>query len=158
MACTEDSTRIYLIFNLNGSTLPIGRYTLGTFQEMQPNIQLTKAILSDPAGKNVITSVYNNGSPLIPTEYYLNQNYPNPFNSTTTIEFGLPEKTDVTITIYNVLGQLVREYRLGEMNPGRYKIQWDGRNQMGNIVASGVYFYRMHTPQFTKVRKLVLIK
>jgi hypothetical protein len=154
----EDSTRIYLIFNLNGSTLPIGRYTLGTFQEMQPNIQLTKAILSDPAGKNVITSVYNNGSPLIPTEYYLNQNYPNPFNSTTTIEFGLPEKTDVTIAIYNVLGQLVREYRLGEMNPGRYKIQWDGRNQMGNIVASGVYFYRMHTPQFTKVRKLVLIK
>jgi subtilisin family serine protease len=153
-----DSTRIYLIFNLNGSTLPIGRYTLGTFQEMQPNIQLTKAILSDPTGKNVITSVYNNGSPLIPTEYYLNQNYPNPFNSTTTIEFGLPEKTDVTITIYNVLGQLVREYRLGEMNPGRYKIQWDGRNQMGNIVASGVYFYRMHTPQFTKVRKLVLIK
>ncbi len=153
-----DTSRIYLIFNINGKTLPPGHYILGTFQNINQNIHLVGAILSDPRGNSVATKVINDGEPLIPTEYYLRQNYPNPFNSSTIIQFGLPERAEVKIVIYNILGQKVRTFNLGVMDAGRHQIIWDGRNEAGNIVASGVYFYQMRTAKFTQAKKLLFLK
>ena len=80
----------------------------------------------------------------IPSKYQLHQNYPNPFNPTTTIEYDIPEVSTVNIEIYNITGQRVRHLiRSKAEEPGYKKIIWDGRNDYGNTVASGVYFCRV---------------
>jgi hypothetical protein len=94
----------------------------------------------------------------VPKTYDLTQNCPNPFNPTTTIQYQLPERTHVRLTIYNVMGQRVRVL-VDEPKPqGRYKVMWDGRNDAGEAVASGVYFYRMTTQGFEMTKKMVLLR
>jgi hypothetical protein len=89
----------------------------------------------------------------------LAQNVPNPFNPTTAIEFSVKERAPVTLTIYNVRGQRVKTLVNDTRAPGvTHRIQWDGRNDAGQQVASGVYFYRLVTKGFVKTRKMVLLK
>ena len=76
----------------------------------------------------------------------------------TRIQFGVPAQTKAKIVLYNVLGQKVRTYDLGERAPGRYDIMWDGMNERGKTVSSGIYFYRFESDKFTQTKKLVLIK
>ncbi len=153
-----DSSRTFILFSMSGATTPIGQHTLGTFQGINSGISITEAIISNSQGHNIVTSVYDNGVPLIPTEYYLYQNYPNPFNASTKIQYGLPERSEVKIYIYNILGQQVKMFELGEINAGRHEVLWEGKNNSDNTVASGIYFYRFVTPKYTQVKKLVLIK
>jgi hypothetical protein len=153
-----DSSRTFILFSMSGAAVPIGQHTLGTFQRIHSGISITEAIISNSQGQNIVTSVYDNGVPLIPTEYYLYQNYPNPFNASTKIQYGLPERSEVKIYIYNILGQQVKMFELGEIDAGRHEVLWEGTNHSGNIVASGIYFYRFVTPKYTQVKKLVLIK
>jgi len=90
------------------------------------------------------TEVENNLSQSIPDKYQVHQNYPNPFNPTTTIEYDIPELSTVNIEIYNMTGQRVRHLIKSKMDkPGYQKIIWDARNDNGNKVASGAYFYRV---------------
>jgi hypothetical protein len=89
----------------------------------------------------------------VPTEYALYQNYPNPFNPTTTIEFDIPEKTNVKLVIYDILGREVETLIDKELEPGKYKINFTATN-----LPSGVYFYTLKTPKFTKTNKMLLIK
>ena len=90
------------------------------------------------------TNIENNLSEGIPCKYQLHQNYPNPFNPTTTIEYDIPELSTVNIEIYNITGQRVRHLIKSKMDePGYKEIVWDGRNDNGNIVTSGAYFYRV---------------
>jgi flagellar hook assembly protein FlgD len=102
--------------------------------------------------------VFDNGKPLIPTEYSLEQNFPNPFNLSTQIQYAIPEKTRGKIVIYNLLGQKVRTFDLGERAPGRYTMTWDGKNEVGTVVSSGVYFYRFETDKFKQTKKLMMLK
>jgi hypothetical protein len=153
-----DSARVFVIYNLKGTTLGNGTYTLGRFSTLPPLASLTEGVVADAQGKNIVTSIYENGQPLIPQVYYLNQNFPNPFNMSTRIQFGVPAQTKVKIVLYNVLGQKVRTYDLGERVPGRYDITWDGMNERGKAVSSGIYFYRFESDKFTQTKKLVLIK
>jgi subtilisin family serine protease len=153
-----DSARVFVIYNLKGTTLGNGTYTLGRFSTLPPLVSLTEGVVADAQGKNIVTSIYENGQPLIPQVYYLNQNFPNPFNMSTRIQFGVPAQTKVKIVLYNVLGQKVRTYDLGERAPGRYDITWDGMNERGKAVSSGIYFYRFESDKFTQTKKLVLIK
>ncbi len=96
---------------------------------------------------------------LIPTEYELSSNFPNPFNPATTIRFGLPKKDKVTLTIYNVLGQkIITLLDKESRKAGYHAAVWDGRHQNGNRVASGVYIYHLKTDNFSKSRKMMLIK
>jgi hypothetical protein len=88
----------------------------------------------------------------------LAQNYPNPFNPTTTIKFDLKEKGPVTLKIYNVAGQLVRTLVDDVRDAAAYSIAWDGRNNTGSKVASGIYFYKMETKGFSETRKMVLLR
>ncbi len=94
----------------------------------------------------------------IPVKYALMQNYPNPFNPTTTISFNLPEKANVSLKIYNVAGQLIKTLTDQNWEAGEHKIAWNGTNDLGSNVASGVYFYKIETPSFQSTKKMVLLK
>jgi len=85
--------------------------------------------------------------------FALYQNYPNPFNSSTTIEFDIPERTNVKLVVYDILGREVETLIDKELEPGKYKVNFDATN-----LPSGVYFYTLRTPKFTKTNKMVLIK
>ena len=95
---------------------------------------------------------------VIPTVNFLGSNYPNPFNPTTTIQFGLKEAQNVKITIYNTRGQTVKHLVNGVMPAGTHKIVWDGRDNNNQGIASGMYFYRMETPDYSKTNKAILMK
>jgi hypothetical protein len=90
---------------------------------------------------------------LIPAEYALEQNYPNPFNPATTIKFSIPEATNVTLSIYNTLGEKVTELVNTKLEAGNYSYQWDAGN-----IATGMYIYELRTDKFVSVKKMVLLK
>jgi flagellar hook assembly protein FlgD len=89
----------------------------------------------------------------VPVTYNLEQNYPNPFNPSTTIKFSLPEATNVTLKIYNTLGQKVAEVVNTNLEAGWYSYQWDAGN-----VATGIYIYELRTNKFVSVKKMLLLK
>ncbi|MCY3683296.1 MAG: T9SS type A sorting domain-containing protein [Gemmatimonadetes bacterium] len=94
-----------------------------------------------------------------PTEFALLQNFPNPFNPDTTIGYELAESADVTLQIYNVVGQVVRTLIAAESQSiGRYQVRWDGMDDRGMPVSSGIYFYQISAGKFQDVRKLMLLK
>ena len=98
-----------------------------------------------------------------PTQNQLLQNYPNPFNPETWIPYQLSEDSQVSVSIYDTTGQLVRTLSLGFQSAGFYNSQrraayWDGRNTLGERVASGIYFYQLTTPSFQQTRRLVIVK
>ena len=95
-----------------------------------------------------------------PREFALHQNFPNPFNPDTTIKYDLAESADITLQIYNVLGQVVRTLVASEaQNAGRYQIRWNGMDDRGVPVSSGVYFYQISAEgKFQQVQKLMLLK
>lgn len=95
---------------------------------------------------------------LIPEKYELAQNYPNPFNPTTQIEFMMPEAQTVKLVIYNLIGQEVKTLVNSKLNAGKHIYQWNGTNRAGEVLSSGIYFYRLETPEFTKTRKMIYIR
>jgi hypothetical protein len=94
----------------------------------------------------------------IPVEYALEQNYPNPFNPETNIEFSLPKEQDVSVSVFNLLGQQVRTLVNSRMAAGNHTVRWDGKNDNGANVPSGIYFYKMYTPEFSKTNKMVMVR
>ena len=100
---------------------------------------------------------------LIPKETILLPNYPNPFNPETWIPYHLATEADVTLTIYDMSGQVVRQFALGHQAAGRYQsrsraVHWDGRNEFSEQVASGVYFYHLSAGNYSAMRKMVILK
>jgi hypothetical protein len=97
--------------------------------------------------------------PALPTEFSLAQNYPNPFNPSTKIQYALPKPTEVRLTIFNAFGQKVRTLIDGEKKePGTFAVEWDGRNDAGQSVATGVYFYKLTTKDYVRTLKMLLVK
>jgi outer membrane protein assembly factor BamB/N-acetylneuraminic acid mutarotase len=95
----------------------------------------------------------------LPIKFKLRQNYPNPFNPSTTISFALPEQAQVTLEVYNTIGQRIRTIVASDVyNVGYHTAIWDGRDQYGNPVPSGVYIYRLHAGEYVESRKLLLLK
>ena len=105
----------------------------------------------------ILTGIGDHNTTL-PNTFTLGQNYPNPFNPATAIEFTVPRRSHVTIDIFNVLGQRVRRLVDGPVEAGIHRVVWDGRNESGMPVASGVYLYRMVTGGFEQTRKMLLLK
>lgn len=93
-----------------------------------------------------------------PTGYHLNQNYPNPFNPSTTIEFELCLRELANVTVYDRTGKEIRQLIDKELPTGSHRVTWDGRDNHGNAVASGVYFITLRTKQYSKTIKSLLIK
>jgi hypothetical protein len=109
--------------------------------------------------RNITGEVGANPEPdQAPSLFVLEQNYPNPFNPTTTITYRLPERTNVTLTIVNVLGQSVRTLIQTELEAGVHTVVWDGRNDAGIVVASGIYFYRLEAGGFRRAAKMMRVK
>ena len=103
--------------------------------------------------ENVITDVKDNEVNNLPTQYSLMQNYPNPFNPTTTIQFELPEKSDVVLDVFNILGEKVATLINEEMSAGAKKVVFNAAG-----LSSGVYFYRLKAGNFVEVKKLTLLR
>ncbi|MBN1480208.1 T9SS type A sorting domain-containing protein [candidate division KSB1 bacterium] len=93
-----------------------------------------------------------------PDGFELSQNYPNPFNNATEIAFALPATMDVQIKMYDLQGHLVNTLMHDKMPAGRHHVKWDGRDELGHDVPSGVYIYKMVTDQFQDSKKLLLVK
>ncbi len=128
---------------------------------MGTEIALTSIKLADGTG----AILESEGSTLsfgarvaLPTVYALYQNYPNPFNPATTIRFDLPEHANVQLTVYNTTGQIVRTLVAGELPAGSHRIQWDGRNDGGRTVGSGLYVYRLNANDFVSTHKMLLTR
>jgi hypothetical protein len=94
----------------------------------------------------------------LPASYELAQNVPNPFNPSTDIRFALPQAGKVNLSIYNVLGQHVKSLVDGYMDAGYQTVTWDGTDNRDNIVASGVYFYKLSAEGYTNTKKMLLLK
>ena len=109
--------------------------------------------------------VEGNPSAAVPLRFTLAQNYPNPFNPATTIpyrvggsQFTVHSPLHTTLKIYNILGQLVRTLVDEEKAPGNYKIIWDGKDNAGKEVGSGIYFYQLRTEEYTATKKMILLR
>jgi hypothetical protein len=94
----------------------------------------------------------------LPYRFHLHQNYPNPFNSTTTLNFDVPVESRVDLVIYNVLGQRVRRLVNEDLPAGNHRVIWDGKNQAGRSVTTGVYFAVLNQDENRMVKKMLLIK
>lgn len=103
-------------------------------------------------------AISDNNTPSL-SEIALNQNHPNPFNPSTTISFSLRQSAPtLELKIYNLKGQMVKNLFTGRMDKGSHSMVWDGKDEAGNIVSSGVYFYRLSDGKATQQRKMVLMK
>ncbi|HEY5615672.1 MAG TPA: T9SS type A sorting domain-containing protein, partial [Bacteroidota bacterium] len=95
----------------------------------------------------------------IPTEFTLNQNFPNPFNPSTTIRFALPEEAPVSLVIYNMLGVQIRTLVNGEnLRAAFHQIAWDGKDDAGYTLPSGMYIYRITAGSFQSAKRMTLLK
>jgi hypothetical protein len=102
---------------------------------------------------NAPVAVENEDDLGTPKEFSLMQNYPNPFNPSTTIRYGLPQRSQVTLTVYNTLGQSVSTLVNGDMEAGYHEVKFDGSG-----LSSGVYFYRMQAGSYVETKKLLLVR
>jgi hypothetical protein len=109
-----------------------------------------------PAGS--ATAVTESGDGALPHDSALGLNYPNPFNPETVIPFRVSANGSVELTVYDLAGQKIRTLFSGKLAAGAYTARWDGRNQSGSAVASGVYLYRLEAPAFQEARRLTLLK
>jgi hypothetical protein len=100
----------------------------------------------------------NSSNDILPLQTELNGNYPNPFNPTTIISYSLKENSKVSLNIYNIKGAVVRTLVDSEMNAAYHEIIWNGKDDNGKQVGSGVYFYKMKAEKYTATKKMILMK
>lgn len=110
------------------------------------------------AGLNPLTTEVGDESSAIPLNFTLEQNYPNPFNPSTVISFQLPVSSKVRLVIYNIAGQLVQTLLDRTASAGTHSVAWDGRDVRGQMVASGVYVYKLEAGEFVKTRKMSFVR
>jgi len=125
-------------------------------------VRITRAFISTGSAKNVPVKGITDG-PALPDKFELYQNRPNPFNPTTTIDFYITgsnngQAQQVTLEIYNIVGQKVNTLMNQPLSPGQYSVQWDGTDNNGRRTASGVYLYRLRVDSDSQTKKMVLLK
>jgi hypothetical protein len=102
-----------------------------------------------------VAQVYE--APFVPTTTVLIQNYPNPFKPLTTLTYDLARAGHVTLRIFDVSGRLVRRLVDESKEAGRYRVEWDGRDEKGAVMPSGIYFYRMETAGYSATQKMIMV-
>lgn len=121
--------------------------------------QADTGVITGSAGWSIpgnATGVADN--PSVPNEFLLEQNFPNPFNPATTISYRLPENSRVELSVFNMLGQKVRTLVNATQVSGAYQVKWNGRDDAGNSVSSGIYLYRLKTGTKTQTMKMLFLK
>jgi len=134
----------------------VGHLALPTTNDA-PRLTLYWSYITD-IGTDVDEGADDEAGTVLPTHFKVHQNFPNPFNPTTVISYSLPVKANVTVSIYNVLGQTVKTFAQGEQSAGTYSVTWDATDSHGAEVASGMYFYKVTAGEFSASRKMVLLK
>ena len=137
----------------NGSIMH-SEYVVSTENEVTYNDRAALQYLNDRS----IPSASNGINETLSDDFYISSNYPNPFNSSTIIDYFLPEKMDLEISIYNILGQKVRTLFKGSKEDGLNKISWDGRNDNCISVTSGAYLFKIRSLRAIKSKKLLLLR
>jgi protocatechuate 3,4-dioxygenase beta subunit len=152
-----DMDGYYGFSDLNPGTYEVSAFTPYGEGFLNDPIELTFNNYGDADIVIAVTSTDDN-SDLLPVKASLSQNYPNPFNAYTSISFELPSATNVELTIYNVVGRRIATLQNGFLNSGEHSVIWDGRNDSGAEVASGIYFYRLSTDNLTETRRMTFLK
>ncbi len=117
-----------------------------------PRIKIASAIINESRAQLI-----GENDSHVPDSYRLEQNYPNPFNPETTIRFSLARQKYINLQIYNTSGQLIRTLISGKMGAGEHQIIWNGLNEKGQVVASGIYFYQLNAGNFKATKKMLFI-
>jgi hypothetical protein len=160
VSASGDSKIADLVFRIGDGH----KVQFATFTTESPGHELTYIYNQEVEGKLQVQSIqpefegnveFKGGT--LPTEYALSQNFPNPFNPSTSFALSLPEASDYSVRVFNITGQLVKSYS-GHLEAGVHTIVWDGRNEQGSSVASGVYFYKAEASGFAETRKMMMLK
>ena len=107
---------------------------------------------------NFVVRTNSSDIKMIPNSFALKQNYPNPFNPTTKINYEIPQSAFVELVVFNLIGQMIKVLNSTFQQPGYYSINWDGKNDNGVSVPSGVYFYTISSKSFQKTKKMLYLK
>jgi len=146
--------RILVFGTASGARVPAGLNNFITVPVSgNGTIELAESQVSDANGALLTV---NAAAKATPSTYALLQNYPNPFNAGTVIQFSLKDQADWNLSIYNIAGQIVRTF--SGNGQGSVSVAWDGTSEGGSTIASGMYFYRLSTREFTATKKMVLMK
>lgn len=133
-------------------------------QELEDPNGIWRTGQPNPGNLNAVT---NPGDPLstgiedlavVPSSYRLLNNFPNPFNPSTIIAFEIPQNENVSLKIFNINGQLIRTLTNENLSAGKYEKTWDGKNEIGKEVSSGIYIYRLTAGKFDRSARMVLMK
>jgi hypothetical protein len=147
----------------DNENLMIRVFTKTDGQELKPEVISVNWVLGDGAGltfkaNSAVMAKVSLVGKILPTEYALEQNYPNPFNPSTTIKYALPDNGIVKIKVFDILGREVKELVNENQVAGYYSLEWNGTDNRGLRVASGVYMYRIEANNFKKTVKMMLMK
>ncbi|UCE20166.1 MAG: T9SS type A sorting domain-containing protein [Gemmatimonadota bacterium] len=145
------STTVQLVVQVTRGT-PVGDYILtitGDDGSISHSYDVTMEVRRPPRFRGPLATKEN----VVPEEFVLSENYPNPFNPETSIDFGLPEQSQVRVTVYNTLGGVVEVLVDETLDSGYYRVTWDAAG-----LPSGVYFYRIEAGSFTETKRMVLMK
>jgi flagellar hook assembly protein FlgD len=94
----------------------------------------------------------------MPEEFALHQNFPNPFNPATLIRYELPQRADVSIIVYDIMGQQIVSLVSENQSAGYHSIKWNGKDRLGHQASTGMYLYVIHASDFAQTRKMLLLK
>jgi hypothetical protein len=131
----------------------IGTYTFSTDTSVNMHLKIDDIVV-----QTVPPNAIDKDNNRIITSFNLQQNYPNPFNPTTTIKFELPISEFVQLEVFNIVGQKISVLANRNFNAGIHQVSWQARDDLGNEVPAGVYYYRLKVGEFEQTRKMVLMK
>ncbi len=120
--------------------------------------ELTERHFNFVAGTAEYLDTILNDTPVAPDQTSLDQNFPNPFQRSTRIGYQLQRRDNVSLTIYNLLGQEIQTLVQSTQNPGQYEVVWDGLDNAGQQVSSGMYIYRLKSGSFSASGKMALVR
>ncbi|RKX23974.1 MAG: hypothetical protein DRP45_09250 [Candidatus Zixiibacteriota bacterium] len=156
---TVDSTSPETIINIDTTTVGIDWTTEFTLTDNDGGTSFTPIFTPGWVDIKVSTAIEDiTPERSLPTSFELAQNYPNPFNPSTSIELSLPQAGHVTLDVFNVLGQKVRRLIDQCLSAGVHRVVFDGRTSWGSQLATGVYFYRLQSDDFSETKKMLLLK
>ena len=148
----------YLLYDAIGQTSPIGIAS-------SSNYRVFSGLLAGDLNNFKTEKVTSELNSDLPLHFKLYQNYPNPFNPRTTIEYDLPHPAQVFLSIFDLQGHNIRNFTTSTITPGRHGIEWDGRNELGFPISSGLYYYRIKIKpkesgnrEFVDIKKMILLK
>ena len=153
---TEGAETRLFIYSMDGHSMSSGSNDFLKINGLT-NIEITSIDLAAADGRTAMVLLAPSGKTL-PDGFALYQNYPNPFNPTTQIDFSLSTASEVQLTVYDLLGREVSGLVYDWLEAGYHSVTWNGRDRDGQIVSSGVYFYRLKTENSEQTRKMILMK